>query len=109
MLASVVSCAARLGARQIIGVTYLSMERLFRRIGVHAHRAGPAQCIDGRMVVACWIDIDSQTLTALGVDVTRDAARARIGAGQRVVDPMTPIEPIYASGGDASRHVVVSC
>ena len=33
MLASVVSCAARMGARQIIGVTYLSMERLFRRIG----------------------------------------------------------------------------
>jgi acyl homoserine lactone synthase len=68
MLASVVECAAKLGARQLIGVTFLSMERLFRRIGVHAHRAGPAQRIDGRMVVACWIDIDSQTLAALGLD-----------------------------------------
>jgi acyl homoserine lactone synthase len=68
MLASVVECAAKLGAKQLIGVTFLSMERLFRRIGVHAHRAGPAQRIDGRMVVACWIDIDSQTLTALGLD-----------------------------------------
>ncbi|MEA3119179.1 MAG: acyl homoserine lactone synthase [Paraburkholderia sp.] len=68
MLASVVECAAKLGARQLIGVTFLSMERLFRRIGIHAHRAGPAQRIDGRMVVACWIDIDSQTLTALGLD-----------------------------------------
>lgn len=68
MLASVVECAARLGARQLIGVTFLSMERLFRRIGVHAHRAGPAQRIDGRMVVACWIDIDAQTLAALGLD-----------------------------------------
>jgi acyl homoserine lactone synthase len=70
MLASVVECAAKLGARQLIGVTFLSMERLFRRIGVHAHRAGPAQRIDGRMVVACWIDIDIQTLTALGLDPT---------------------------------------
>jgi acyl homoserine lactone synthase len=68
MLASVVECAANLGARQLIGVTFLSMERLFRRIGVHAHRAGPAQRIDGRLVVACWIDIDRDTLTALGLD-----------------------------------------
>lgn len=74
MLASVVRCAAQLGARQIIGVTYLSMERLFRRIGVHAHRAGQAQCIDGRMVVACWIDIDSQTLAALDVELAPDEA-----------------------------------
>lgn len=68
MLASVVECAARLGARQLIGVTFASMERLFRRIGVHAHRAGPPQRIDGRMVVACWIDIDQQTLDVLGLD-----------------------------------------
>jgi acyl homoserine lactone synthase len=68
MLASVVECAAKLGTKQLIGVTFLSMERLFRRIGIHAHRAGPAQRIDGRMVVACWIDIDRQTLTALGLD-----------------------------------------
>ncbi|RZF23639.1 GNAT family N-acetyltransferase [Paraburkholderia sp. UYCP14C] len=64
MLASVVRCATQLGARQLIGVTFLSMERLFRRIGIHTHRAGAAHCIDGRMVVACWIDIDCQTLAA---------------------------------------------
>ncbi|WDD91952.1 GNAT family N-acetyltransferase [Burkholderia sp. FERM BP-3421] len=68
MLAAVVECAARRGARQLIGVTFMSMERLFRRIGVHAHRAGPAQSIDGRMVVACWIDLDRQTLAALDLD-----------------------------------------
>ncbi|MGN6667387.1 MAG: acyl-homoserine-lactone synthase [Trinickia sp.] len=67
MLASVVECAVKMGARQLIGVTFLSMERLFRRIGVHAHRAGPAQRIDGRVVVACWIDLDAQTLTALDI------------------------------------------
>ena len=75
MLSSVVECAAKLGARQLIGVTFVSMERLFRRIGVHAHRAGPAARIDGRMVVACWIDIDSQTLAALGLDPVIAAAR----------------------------------
>jgi acyl homoserine lactone synthase len=109
MLASVVRCAARLGARQIIGVTYLSMERLYRRIGVHAHRAGPAQCIDGRMVVACWIDIDSQTLAALGIDVTYDTPRARITSSQCMVDPMASMDPIYAAGVDSSRHAVASC
>lgn len=75
MLASVVECAVKLGARQLIGVTFLSMERLFRRIGVHAHRAGPAQRIDGRMVVACWIDLDLQTLAALGLDPALVAQR----------------------------------
>ncbi|MEM5370912.1 acyl-homoserine-lactone synthase [Paraburkholderia azotifigens] len=69
LLASVVQCAARLGARQLIGVTYLSMERLFRRIGVHVHRAGPPLSIDDRIVVACWIDIDEQTLSALDIDL----------------------------------------
>jgi acyl homoserine lactone synthase len=76
MLAAVVECAVKLGARQLIGVTFLSMERLFRRIGVHAHRAGPAQRIDGRMVVACWIDLDFQTLTALGIDTALIAHQA---------------------------------
>jgi acyl homoserine lactone synthase len=110
MLASVVRCAVRLGACQIIGVTYLSMERLFRRIGVYAHRAGPAQCIDGRMVVACWIDIDSQTLSALGVEVMHDAARARnVAISRRGVEPSTSIDLIYAAGVNSSMHSFASC
>ncbi|KWK96259.1 acyl-homoserine-lactone synthase [Burkholderia ubonensis] len=79
MLAAVVECAAQLGVRQLIGVTFASMERLFRRIGVHAHRAGPPKMIDGRMVVACWIDIDPQTLAALGI-VPGSGARQAIAA-----------------------------
>ncbi|HTH72807.1 MAG TPA: acyl-homoserine-lactone synthase [Trinickia sp.] len=84
MLASVVECAVKLGARQLIGVTFLSMERLFRRIGVHAHRAGPAQRIDGRMVVACWIDLDVQTLTALGIDPASIEQREDVAAALEV-------------------------
>lgn len=70
MMALVVRQALRLGARRLIAVTFLSMERLFRRIGIHAHRAGPPQRIDQRMVVACWIDLDAITLAALGIDET---------------------------------------
>ncbi|MBN3791269.1 acyl-homoserine-lactone synthase [Burkholderia sp. Ac-20353] len=76
MLAAVVECAAQLGARQLIGVTFVSMERLFRRIGVHAHRAGPPKVVDGRLVVACWIDIDPQTFAALGIDPESGARQA---------------------------------
>ncbi|RQS56184.1 acyl-homoserine-lactone synthase [Burkholderia sp. Bp8986] len=79
MLAAVVECAAQRGARQLIGVTFASMERLFRRIGVHAHRAGPPKQVDGRLVVACWIDIDPQTFAALGIEPGR-AARQAIAA-----------------------------
>ncbi|MBB6580509.1 acyl-homoserine-lactone synthase SolI [Ralstonia solanacearum] len=67
MLASVVQCAAQRGARRLIGATFVSMVRLFRRIGVRAHRAGPVRCIGGRPVVACWIDIDASTCAALGI------------------------------------------
>ncbi|AXV75640.1 MULTISPECIES: acyl-homoserine-lactone synthase SolI [Ralstonia solanacearum species complex] len=67
MLASVVQCAAQRGARQLIGVTFASMVRLFRRIGVRAHHAGPVRCVGGRPVVACWIDLDASTCAALGI------------------------------------------
>lgn len=67
MLALVVRQALRLGAHRLVAVTFLSMERLFRRIGVHAHRAGPARRIDNRMVVACWLDLDACTLSVLGI------------------------------------------
>ncbi|KWA38934.1 acyl-homoserine-lactone synthase [Burkholderia multivorans] len=76
MLAAVVACAAERGARQLIGVTFASMERLFRRIGVHAHRAGPPKQLDGRLVVACWIDLDPQTFAALGIEPERIARPA---------------------------------
>ena len=84
LLASVVECAARLGARQLVGVTFLSMERLFRRLGVRAYRGGPEQNIDGKRVVACWIDIDRQTCEALGIDsAPREVDRLRVPALDR--------------------------
>ena len=68
LLAAAVAYAAQHGVQRLIGITYLSMERWFRRMGVHMHRAGPPVLIDGEPVVACWIEIDDQTLQALGIE-----------------------------------------
>jgi len=40
---------------------------LLYRMGVHAHRAGPPMLADGKPIFACWIEIDEQTMTALGI------------------------------------------
>ena len=69
LLAAAVEWAARHRVRRLIGATYVSMERFFRRLGVHAHRAGPPAITDGEAVCACWIEIDEQTLQALNVEV----------------------------------------
>jgi acyl homoserine lactone synthase len=79
LLASVIRTAMSVGARRLIGVTYQSMARLFRRLGVQAHLAGPAQRIDGRMVAACWIDLDARTLGALDIDHDEQASPAAFG------------------------------
>lgn len=49
-------CAASLGARQLITVSPLGVERLLRKAGFQAHRAGPPQLINDSPVFACWID-----------------------------------------------------
>ncbi|WP_205700990.1 acyl-homoserine-lactone synthase [Jeongeupia sp. USM3] len=67
LLAETVRVAYEKGAHQLIGVTYASMERLFGRIGVKAHRVGPSERIDGRMVVASRIELDRTTLGALRI------------------------------------------
>lgn len=68
LLAKAVSHALHHGVRQLVGVTYLGVERLLRRLGVHIHRAAPAVEIGGRMVVAGWIELDEQTIRALSAD-----------------------------------------
>lgn len=61
-------CAARtLGAKRLIGVTFVSLARVFMRIGVPTHKLGTAYRIDARWVAAYRIDIDEQTLGALGL------------------------------------------
>jgi acyl homoserine lactone synthase len=67
ILAAAVRTAAEQGATRLITVSPLGIERLLHRMGVHAHRAGPPMLADGKPIFACWIEIDKQTKTALGI------------------------------------------
>jgi len=68
LLAAAIRSAAENGARRVITVSPLGIERLLHRMGVHAHRAGPPTLVDGKPVFACWIEIDEQTIAALDID-----------------------------------------
>lgn len=65
LLHASIHCAHQHGAKRLITVSPLGIERLLRRMGVHAHRAGPPMTIDGHHIYACWIEIDEITITAL--------------------------------------------
>lgn len=67
MLAAAVGNAEKLGARRLITVSPIGVERLLHRLGVHAHRAAPPRFVDGKPIFACWIEIDQQTRNALNV------------------------------------------
>jgi len=68
MMSAVVDFAASRGIERLVGVTYVAMERLFRRLGIHAHRAGAPRVVDGKLIVACWIEVDAATKHALGIE-----------------------------------------
>lgn len=65
LLAAALRCAEQHGAKRIITVSPVGIERLLHRYGVHAHRAGPAMVIDGYPIFACWIELDEITRKAL--------------------------------------------
>lgn len=49
--------AAAQGAKRVITVSPIGVERLLKRAGFHAHRAGSPMIVDGSPVFACWIEI----------------------------------------------------
>jgi N-acyl-L-homoserine lactone synthetase len=65
LLASIVQLAVQHGARRLVTLSPLGIERLLLRMGVHAHRAAPPVLVDGARVIAIWIELDAQTLSAL--------------------------------------------
>jgi acyl homoserine lactone synthase len=67
LLAAAVRTAIEHGARRLITVSPLGVERLLHRMGVRAHRAGPPLQMAGKPIFACWIEIDEQTTAALGI------------------------------------------
>lgn len=68
LLRAVVEAAMGHGARRLITFSYVGVERIARRFGLHVHRAGSVHNIDGRPSLAFWIEIDAQTLAALGLN-----------------------------------------
>ncbi len=58
LLGKAIACAACHGAKRLITVSPLGVERLLRKAGFHAHRAGPPMVIDGHPVFACWIEVE---------------------------------------------------
>jgi N-acyl-L-homoserine lactone synthetase len=60
LLREAMNVAASLGAQRLITVSPLGVERLLRKAGFRAHRAGPPILIDGHPVFACWIELGPQ-------------------------------------------------
>ena len=56
LLEAAIRYAAARGAKRLITISPLGVERLLRRAGFRIQRAGPATVIDGRLFLACWID-----------------------------------------------------
>lgn len=55
LLREAMRCAAAHGAKQLITVSPLGVERLLRRAGIEARRAGPPVFVGGEPVIGCWI------------------------------------------------------
>jgi N-acyl-L-homoserine lactone synthetase len=61
LLQAAIDCAAKHGAKRLITVSPLGIERLLRNAGFKAHRAGPPMKIDGHLIFACWIEVADPT------------------------------------------------
>lgn len=62
LLQEAIECARNKGAKRIITVSPIGVERLLRRAGFHTHRAGPPIVFDGCTIIACWIEISEVSL-----------------------------------------------
>lgn len=57
LLQQAMAYAAGHGAKRLITVSPLGVERLLRKAGFDAHRAGPPTIVDGHPIFACWIEL----------------------------------------------------
>lgn len=58
LLHQAIACAKAHGAKRLITVSPIGIERLLQRGGIRCHRAGPPMIIDGHPIFACWIELD---------------------------------------------------
>jgi acyl homoserine lactone synthase len=83
MLGAAMTSAFEHGARRLITVSPLATERLLHRLGVHAHRAGSPVPFNGQPLFACWIEMDEQTIGALGLS----SIERRVQGHARRIEP----------------------
>lgn len=57
LMREAVACARSLGAKRLLTVSPVGIERLIRRLGIIAHRAGPPMVVGGHAIFACWIEL----------------------------------------------------
>jgi N-acyl-L-homoserine lactone synthetase len=57
LLRACLQFAAAQGARRLISVSPLGVERLLSRAGFRSHRAGPPMMVDGQPIFACFIEL----------------------------------------------------
>ena len=70
LLQAVCEAAFQKGAKRLISFSNLGVERIARNFGIHVHRVGPSRFVDGKAVIAFWIELDEQTFAALGSTAT---------------------------------------
>ena len=57
LLRTCMDSAAEQGAKHLISVSPLGVERLLNAVGIVAKRAGPPMLVNGDILFACWISI----------------------------------------------------
>jgi len=62
LLKAALAFAGSQGVRRLITVSPLGIERLLRKAGFVAHRAGPPLIVDGHPLFACWIESEAGEL-----------------------------------------------
>lgn len=74
LLRAALRFAAGHGVQRLITVSPLGVERLLRRYGFPAHRAGPPAIVDGQPIFACWIDTGADSAPVPGTAPVADPA-----------------------------------
>ncbi|TJZ70744.1 GNAT family N-acetyltransferase [Chitiniphilus eburneus] len=65
LLNAALACAGARGARRIVSVSPLGVERLLRKAGFRAHRIGPPIRVDGSPIFACSIPVPEHRITSV--------------------------------------------
>ena len=67
LMAEAARLAKARGIVRYVTVTTAAIERMLKKQGLHIHRLGPPVKIGNVLTLACFIEVDSMTLNAVGV------------------------------------------